>query len=317
MTIDELATATTATTAGLSRRRLLGLLGAAGGAVLLGCAGEDAATASGASTTAGPGGTAATTGSSSATPATTGSTTGSSAPAAAVTGSTATASTAAPSTSAAAVTSCEAIPTETGGPFPADGTNQNGSGELANVLADSRVVRRDIRGDLDGTNVQDGVPMTLRMRVVDTAASCRAVAGAAVYVWHCNREGAYSAYNSNMNGGDRSDRSYLRGVQVTDADGYVTFSTILPGRYQGRAFHIHFEVYGSSDLSQSNKLLTSQVAAEDDKIDALYSTVGYGAAAAAVTHNDEDNVFRDGVELQLLTLSGDGAGVTADIVVGL
>ena len=163
----------------------------------------------------------------------------------------------------------------------------------------------DIRGDLDGSNVQDGVPMTLRVRVVDTASSCKAVAGAAVYVWHCNKDGVYSAYNSPMNGGDESARSYLRGVQVTDANGDVTFRTILPGRYQGRAFHIHFEVYRGAEPTGSAKVLTSQMAADDAFIDQLYASVGYSAAARNVTHNGEDNVFSDGVDTQLLTLTGD------------
>jgi protocatechuate 3,4-dioxygenase beta subunit len=37
--------------------------------------------------------------------------------------------------------------------------------------------------------------------------------------------------------------SYLRGVQVTDSNGQVTFTTIYPACYSGRWPHIHFEVF--------------------------------------------------------------------------
>ncbi len=202
-----------------------------------------------------------------------------------------------------------ATPAETGGPFPADGSNDNGDGEVADVLGDLRAVRRDIRSDLDGTNTQDGAPFDLTMTVVDAKGA--AVAGAAVYIWHCNKSGEYSAYNSSMLGGDFSDRSFLRGVQIADANGQVQFSTILPGRYPGRAFHIHFDVF--ADGTYGTTLLTSQMAIDDDLIDQLYSDAdGYASALAADTDNAGDGVFADGVDHQLLIVSGDVAtGLTA------
>lgn len=262
----------------LSRRRALTLFGLGSAAVLVGCSqGSDAVP--GPSAVADDGSTGA------ATTAPTGDA----------------ASTAAPTT---------ATPSETGGPFPADGSNDNGDGATADVLHDPRAVRTDIRSDLDGSNTQDGAPLTLRTRVVSGGAP---LAGAAVYVWHCNRVGQYSGYSSRMLGGDFSDRSYLRGVQVTDDDGWVTFSTILPGRYPGRAFHIHFEVY--SDASYTSKVLTSQMAVDDDLIDRLYSEAGYTESLSADTDNARDNVFADGVEHQLLTVTGDVAsGLSAEFI---
>jgi protocatechuate 3,4-dioxygenase beta subunit len=225
------------------------------------------------------------------------------------TGTTGPAGTTATTVTAAATSDLAATPEETGGPFPADGSNDNGEGSVADVLADARIVRSDIRSDLDGSNTQDGVPMVLTMNVVDS--SGQALTGAAVYIWHCTREGGYSAYNSQMIGGDYSDRSYLRGVQVTDDAGQVTFQTILPGRYSGRAFHIHFEVY--ADDSYGTKLLTSQMGVDDDLIDSLYSAAdGYDDALRNDTDNARDNVFGDGVDHQLLEISGDVAsGITA------
>lgn len=191
-------------------------------------------------------------------------------------------------------------PSETGGPFPADGSNDNGEGSTADVIDDPRSLRSDIRSDLDGSNVQQGEELTLRMKVVDQHGSPRT--DHAVYVWHCNREGQYSGYHSRMSGGDLSDRSFLRGTQVTDANGDAVFTTILPGRYQGRAFHIHFAVF--ADATHTNRLLTSQMAIDDNLVDQLYTAAGYTTALRNATPNNRDNVFSDGVSQQLIEVSG-------------
>ena len=205
-------------------------------------------------------------------------------------------------------------PGETGGPFPADGSNDNGSGTIINILKDPRSMRTDIRSDLDGSNTQEGVPLTLNMRVAKVGGA--PLAGAVVYVWHCNKVGQYSEYNSPMLGGDFTARSYLRGAQTADATGAVTFTTVLPGRYQGRAFHIHYEVY--SDTSYGTKLLTSQIAIDDALIDQLYSEAAYTSALKNETTNAQDNVFSDGVEHELLSMSGTVAtGLTAAFTVGI
>jgi len=220
-------------------------------------------------------------------------------------------STTAATTSTAAGT-CVATPTETGGPFPADGTNDNGRGQTANLLDDEGIIRGDIRSDLDGTDPQEGVPFTLKMKVRN--ASCAPVAGAAVYVWHCNKEGEYSQYDSPMLGGDFSAHSWLRGAQLTDAEGDVAFTTILPGRYTGRAFHFHFEVY--TDRSFAERLLTSQLAGDDDQVEQLYRDAGYATALRNRTLNGTDGEFRDGVSEQTLTITGDvKAGLEGSVAV--
>lgn len=272
--------------ASIGRRRLLGLFGAAAGAAVLAACEAGGETASPSSTT---GTTAATSATSSA----------STAPVAAGT----------------ATTDVDVTPEETGGPFPADGSNDNGEGTTANVLADPGSVRSDIRTDIGGANEQAGVPMTLTVTVLDAATDTPKV-GAAVYVWHCNQAGQYSQYNSSMLGGDFSDFSWLRGVQIADATGTVTFQTILPGRYQGRAAHIHFEVF--EDATYGSKLLTSQMAFDDDGVDALYSAAGYTDALTNDTDNADDQIFGDGVEDQLLTITGDTtSGLVATLTVGV
>ena len=87
---------------------------------------------------------------------------------------------------------CGADPTETSGPFPADGTNAK-AGQTVNVLTEAGVMRQDIRTSFAGqTAVADGVPMLIRIRLVNVSAACAPLAGHAVHVWHCDAGGHYS-----------------------------------------------------------------------------------------------------------------------------
>ncbi len=282
--------------AGLTRRRAMGLLGGMGVAVLAGCVARDETVASD------------TVGSGSGAPQASTST-------AALSLTSSVASSAPPVQPTTVALPWLTPPSETGGPFPANGSNQNGGGALANVLDKAAVFRSDMAADLDGSNRQAGIALTMQIRVGHTA-SRTAFAGAAVYLWHCDVGGHYSAYGGGMNGGDFTSRSYLRAVGVTDAEGNVNFTSILPGRYQGRAAHIHFMVF--SDRTLATRLLTSQFAFDDSEIDALYGTNPvYAANLRNATYNSRDNVFNGGVENQLLDLSGTTAAHAAiNILVG-
>ena len=94
--------------------------------------------------------------------------------------------------------SCSVIPEETGGPYPGDGTNSNSSG-VVNVLTQSGVVRSDIRSSFNGaTGVAAGVPLTIKLQIVNTNGSCASLEGFAVYLWHCDRDGNYSLYSLSL-----------------------------------------------------------------------------------------------------------------------
>jgi protocatechuate 3,4-dioxygenase beta subunit len=145
-----------------------------------------------------------------------------------------------------------------------------------------------------------------------------ALAGAAVYVWHCSRDGNYSVYNSGMNGGDYSGTTWFRGVQIADDTGAVAFDTIFPGRYQGRASHIHFEVY--EDGTFSKLLLTSQIGFDDADADAVYATdESYATSLRNPTYNAQDNVFADGDGSQITDLGEppDAAALVARVAIGV
>ena len=213
--------------------------------------------------------------------------------------------------SAAASTSAGEIPEETAGPYPGDGSNG------PDVLEQSGVVRSDITtsfGDLTGT--AEGVPMTLTLTLEDLAAG-GAFEGAAVYVWHCTREGGYSLYSDGI-----TDQNYLRGVQVADADGVVTFTSIWPACYDGRWPHVHFEVYPDVDsiTDSANVIATSQIALPQDVCETVYAEEGYDASVAnlAAVSLDTDGVFSDGADLQTPTVTGSvSAGYTVAMSVAV
>jgi len=207
---------------------------------------------------------------------------------------------AAPSNGSAVTVAEGEIPEETAGPYPGDGSNG------VNVLTESGIVRQDITSSFGGASgIAEGVPLTIRLKVYDTNGSDVApLAGAAVYLWHCDRDGNYSMYSD-----DVVDENYLRGVQESDEDGALSFTSIFPAAYSGRWPHIHFEVYPSIDdaTSASNKLRTSQIALPEDVCLEVYSDAeGYEGSLTNVgqTSLETDNVFSDGYSLQMATVTG-------------
>ncbi|MFN0262937.1 hypothetical protein ACKTEK_03565 [Tepidamorphus sp. 3E244] len=161
---------------------------------------------------------------------------------------------------------CTVMPTETRGPFPADGSN-NAHGTMANVLLDSGLIRRDMRKSFgEMTGVADGRQLELEMKVTDASNGCSPLAGNLVYAWHCTADGQYSIYNI-------ESENYLRAAGVTDENGIVRFTTIYPGCYPGRAPHVHFEVYPSAEQATSyqDRLLASQFAFPDAINEAVYT----------------------------------------------
>jgi protocatechuate 3,4-dioxygenase beta subunit len=211
------------------------------------------------------------------------------------------------------VASSGEIPDETAGPYPGDGSNG------PDVLERSGIVRSDIRssfGDYSGT--ADGVPMTLELTIFDLANGGVPFEGVAVYVWHCTREGGYSLYSSGV-----EDQNFLRGVQIADARGRVTFTSIFPACYDGRWPHIHFEVYpdqaGIADSASA--IATSQVALPQEVCEQVYAENGYEASVGnlAAVGLASDNVFGDdGGAGQLGTATGDvSGGYTVSLAVGV
>src|SRR6478735_7902543 len=204
------------------------------------------------------------------------------------------------------------VPDETGGPYPGDGSNG------VDVLDDSGIVRSDIRASFgSSTTVAEGVALTVALTVRDVATGA-ALAGRGVYIWHCDRDGSYSLYSRGV-----ENENYLRGVQATDANGTVTFTTIYPACYSGRWPHIHFEVYAdvATAVAAGPIVKTSQIALPAETNSAVYATAGYEQSVRnlAQISLQSDNVFGDdGGIHQIASMSGSAAeGYTAALTIGV
>ena len=186
-------------------------------------------------------------------------------------------------------TGCAASPTETIGPFPS--------------LAD--FVRSDIREGRPGT------PVTLTIAVVNSASGCSAVSGAVVDVWQTDADGHYSQYA--QRGYDGRGDTFLRGLQTTDASGRVTFTTVYPGWYAGRATHIHVEVTVNGRSAK-----VTQIAFPESVNAEVYRSGVYAPRGANPTANARDMVFADSLAAELATVAGNPtSGYTATFRVGI
>ncbi len=163
---------------------------------------------------------------------------------------------------------CGLSPDETKGPFP------NKASEdfvQTNIVADRK-----------------GVALAITMTVLSQKNNCQPLPGVFVDVWHCDAHGAYSEYGGmRMQEADHRHEHFLRGRQVTDQDGKVTFESIYSGWYPGRAPHIHVEVLDKNERS----LAVTQIAFPEDVNTAVYATENYRGDANM--SNERDGIFRD------------------------
>ena len=141
----------------------------------------------------------------------------------------------------------------------------------------------------DVTAGQTGVPLTLSFIVVDAGNNCNVVSNARVDIWHCNKDGYYSGYaNQNSSLGTKSyvGETWLRGYQLTDSTGVAKFTTIYPGWYQGRATHIHIEVFVNGVMEKTTQICFSESINNVVYTSSLYSTHGVNPIT-----NEADSIF--------------------------
>lgn len=267
----------------LTRREALALFGAAGAAMLAACVPSVASPAA----TAGASPVA-----DAATPA----------PAAisATQAATAPGVTAAPTTgSLAAAPACIVRPAMTEGPY----------------FVDEKLNRVDVRSDPATGAVKAGLPLQLTVRVSEVAASgCAALAGAQVDIWHCDAQGVYSDVTDNSF--STVGQKFLRGYQVTDANGAVQFTTIYPGWYPGRTVHIHFKIRGQTAAGQHYEF-TSQWFFDDTLSDQVFSQAPYTGKGARGTRNNNDGIYQGGGDQLLLALVPAAQGYQTTFDIGL
>lgn len=169
---------------------------------------------------------------------------------------------------------------------------------------DPALVRRDI------TEGKDGLPLLLRMQVVDI--NCMPFEGARVDVWHCDAAGIYSGYANQTANADTEGETFLRGTLFADVDGIVEFATIYPGWYPGRTTHIHFKIF----LDETN-ILTGQIFFPEDVNNTVYAEVpAYARDAERTTLNANDGIANQAGASSIATLSS-GETYVAALIVGV
>jgi protocatechuate 3,4-dioxygenase beta subunit len=162
-------------------------------------------------------------------------------------------------------------------------------------------LRRDI------TEGRPGLPLRLELTVLN-ASTCKPVKNAAVDIWHADAAGVYSGF-----GAGASSRTFLRGIQKTNAKGVATFKTIYPGWYQGRAVHIHVKVSLGGSVVHTGQLFFA-----DTVSNAVYSSAAaYTARGKADMPNASDSIYRNGGSKGLLALKKTAGGYTGTLALGV
>jgi protocatechuate 3,4-dioxygenase beta subunit len=187
-----------------------------------------------------------------------------------------------PAAVASGLVTCVLTPEQTEGPY----------------YVDDAAVRRNV------TDGKPGVPLTLRLTVVD-ASSCKAVRGAAVEIWHCDAAGAYSGVQGDT-------EMFLRGVQRTNAKGLAVFRTIYPGWYPGRTVHIHSMVHLGGNVVHTGQLYFS-----DAVTDAVYKRSPYSRRPNRNPRNAGDSLYRNGGKRSTLRLVRQGSTYVGSISMGV
>src|SRR6266702_2837765 len=167
--------------------------------------------------------------------------------------------------------------------------------------------RSDIRSDIAGTNTQSGVLFTLNLYVYDLKNSCAAMQNVQVDVWHCDATGIYSGIQSSTNGNgvDYTSQSWLRGYQLTDSSGRVSFTTIVPGWYTGRTTHIHIRFRSTYDTSSTGSTNTAQLFFDQTFINSLNTSVSpYSSHGTNSVTNAGDSIYNAEGGTTVLSLSG-------------
>jgi protocatechuate 3,4-dioxygenase beta subunit len=185
-----------------------------------------------------------------------------------------------PAAVASGLVSCVLTPEQTEGPYFLPGDK----------------VRRNV------TEGRPGVPLTLKLTVLDVS-KCKPIKGAAVDIWHCDALGAYAA---------AENKTFMRGIQKTDAKGVATFKTVYPGWYGGRTVHIHVKV-----SLGGNVVHTGQLYFPDPVTDKVYARSPYNSRPGRSTRNRDDAIFRNGGSRSTLKLKKVGSAYAGSITMGV
>jgi protocatechuate 3,4-dioxygenase beta subunit len=182
-------------------------------------------------------------------------------------------------------------------------------------FVDERLHRMDIRSEPTGGKLAVGTPLTLMFQVSRVhAGACQPLPDAQVDIWHCDARGIYSDVQDP--GFDTTGQKFLRGYQLTDAQGAARFHTIYPGWYPIRTVHIHFKIR-TAPVARRSYEFTSQVYFPDDLTDRVHTTLPYASNGRRRVRNHDDFIFRDGGDRLMLYPVDTNDGYTASFPIAL
>ncbi len=177
-------------------------------------------------------------------------------------------------------------------------------------FVDEMLNRSDIREDTSDGSISEGSPLELTFNVTQVGTNgCTPLPNAQVDIWHCDAYGVYS--DASDPGFNTKGKTFLRGYQVTDANGVAKFTTIYPGWYDGRAVHIHFKI------RIDNQEFTSQLFFDDAFTDKVYLQEPYAQKGIRTLRNNQDNIYNGGGSQLVLNVTPGGSGYTTSFDIGM
>jgi protocatechuate 3,4-dioxygenase beta subunit len=200
---------------------------------------------------------------------------------------------------AATLPSCVVRPEQTEGPY----------------FVDEKLNRSDIRVEPSDNSAKAGVPLTLEFQISRIAGGvCAPLSAAVVDIWHCDALGVYSSVRDRSF--DTGGKKFLRGYQITGANGVARFVTIFPGWYEGRTVHIHFKIRAEGAARRSFEF-TSQLYFDESVIEEIHNSAPYDSKGRRRTTNRDDFIFRRGGNQLLLKLTRENQSYAAKFDIGL
>jgi protocatechuate 3,4-dioxygenase beta subunit len=161
-------------------------------------------------------------------------------------------------------------------------------------------VRRDIREGHPGKRLD------LKLTALN-AKTCKPIRDAAVDIWHADAAGDYSGF-----GTDTSSRTFMRGIQKTDANGVARFTTVYPGWYMGRTVHIHVKVHAGGAVVHTGQLFFN-----DTLTDKVFTAAPYASRGDRDTRNAQDSIYVNGGKSSMLRVAKNGSGYVGSIAMGV